>query len=194
MISGDLDFINHMARYYRRRYTRTVVRAPKKKWCSNMISVSLHGTTSLVGEDYVIAIGTDIAENKTETTSPTPIVVKTGNFKVQLDVFCTSVTRKSDMIVYLVYQPEGVAPVGANAVKEYMLKHPEWIIAWKKVDLDVDVGDVTSNSTRITMSSRLKRNLNSGDKIGLYLFSTKGNTLGSEVDMNGMVQFWSCAN
>lgn len=187
-----------MARYYRRRYTRTIVRAPRKKWCSNMIPVDLNVSSINEGTQdnprWTVASGTTLAENKTETSSPTPVVVKTGNFKAQFDLFSNSISAGSDMTIYIIYCPEGVNPTGGLALKDYMLKHPEWVIAWRKVDLDMAAAQVATNSNRITISSRLKRNLNSGDKINIYVFSTVGVNTATVIRMSGMVQFWSCAN
>lgn len=144
---------------------------------------------------YTIAAGTTLAENKTETNSPTPVVVKTGNFKMQFDLIAQNINATPNMTVYIMYCPEGVNPAGGLALRDFMLKHPEWVIAWRKIDLDFFSGSPGNSQTnRITMSSRLKRNLNSGDKVNVYLFSTSGVVATSGVKLSGMCQFWSCAN
>lgn len=123
-----------MARYYRRRYTRTIVRAPKKKWCSNMLPVDFNVNAINEGTQeqprWTLSSGTTLAENKTESTSPTPVVVKTGNFRAQFDLATATVGLGSDMTVYIIYCPEGVNPSGGFALKDFMMKHPEWVIAW----------------------------------------------------------------
>lgn len=187
-----------MARYYRRRY-RTITRAPKKKWCSNMIPVEIQNNAVNQGTQdnpqWTLAVGTTLAVNKTETNSPTPVVVKTGNFRAQFDLIATGVLQTSDMTMFIIYIPEGIAPVGALAVKDIMVKHPEWIIAWKKLDLEYNsTTTATTANQRITMSSRLKRNLNSGDRIDVYLFSTLDTSQNATVAIRGMCQFWTCAN
>ena len=67
-----------MARYYRRRYTRTIVRAPKKKWCSNILDINLRtdgaGVTNPVAT--LSSSFVNLAENKTEANSPTPFLFK----------------------------------------------------------------------------------------------------------------------
>lgn len=67
--------------------------------------------------------------------------------------------------------------------------HPEWILAWKQIGYESLQG--TRNVDRVTFSSRLKRNLNSGDRIVFAL-----NSFGALQDLAllGMCQFWTCAN
>ena len=187
-----------MARYYRRRYTRTIVRAPRKKWCSNMLDINISASSINQGTQeqpvWTLSSGTDLAVNKTESTAPSPVVVKTGNFKLQADFVGNNFTSGSDMTMCICYVPEGVTPIGAASIKDLMIKHPEWIIAWKKVDLDIDSNGAVTATNKITLSSRLKRNLNSGDKISMFLFSTSGCTSSSMLIIRGMCQFWTCAN
>ena len=166
----------------RRRYYRRYVRvAPKKKWASNILVGSV--TTS----NYAT-----IVENSTQTSTPTPVIVKCGNFKVQGDVMFSTggstPTRPVCMNLFLIFCPEGVSPsdglIGA---------HPEWIIGWKTVDVGVirstsESGNPTSS---FSMSSRLKRNLNSGDRIVAILQSSDGSMTGQCVFT---CQYWTCAN
>lgn len=186
-----------MARY--RRYRRTIIRAPRKKWASNMIPVDFNVTAVNEGTQeqtrYAVSAGTTLAENKSETSSPTPVIVKTGNFRAQFDVLIGNGSGMSDMTVFVIYCPEGINPIGGLALRDFMLKHPEWVIAWRKVDLEMTTNLATqTNSNRITINSRLKRNLNSGDKINVYMYSTLGVNASTQVRMSGMVQFWTCAN
>lgn len=187
-----------MARY--RRYRRTIIRAPKKKWCSNMIPIDLNGSSVNQGTtenpQWTVAVGSTLAVNKTETSSPTPVVVKTGNYKLQADVYVRDIGDVADLTLVIIYIPEGVAPLGAVAIKDVMVKHPEWVIAWRKLDVEIaSQGTVLYNSTaRVTVSSRLKRNLNSGDSVNMYLFTAVGASDNTVARMRGMCQFWSCAN
>ena len=51
--------------------------------------------------------------------------------------------------------------------------HPEWIMAWKGLELDGQTGA----GKQVMISSRLSRNLNSGDSIVL-LWSARNTTSG----------------
>lgn len=183
-----------MPRYYRRRYTRTLVK-PKKKWASNFKGVNV-GDNNTVTNTAVAAL---LCQNSVQTALPTPVIVKTGNFKAQLDIIGAVQNARTALVItaYILYVPEGVAPTttgGAsfNSWSQIIDNHPEWIISWKMVSSDViAVQGQDANYDRIQMSSRLKRNLNSGDSIYLVVLSV-GQSSGLQV--NGKVQFWTCAN
>lgn len=187
-----------MARY--RRYRRTIVRAPKKKWASNMIPISSNLTNVNISTDpqnpHYVLFGTALlAENKTETTSPTPVIIKTGNFRAQIDAW-GSLTSTSPMVVYIVYIPEGFGIDAAGATIAMIRAHPEWVMGWKIGDASgwyATSGQADIDFAKLTVSSRLKRNLNSGDKIYLVAYVDPVSS-GNLLTMHGMVQFWSCAN
>lgn len=190
-----------MARYYRRRY-RTIVRAPKKKWCSNIKNVSFNkqNTGSSAGNivDQMV-----LAHNSTEINTPTPIIVKTGNFKLQADFhvyYSTTITDFATQAyarLFIIYIPEGVMPSSPTYLNmsPIITSHPEWILAWKY--FDVTQGAISPNTvadgTKISMSSRLKRNLNTGDSI-YAVFLMDSLPAGATVTVRGMCQFWTCAN
>ena len=162
-------------RYYRRYYRA----APKKKWASNILQGSV--TTSNFGV---------IVDNAVQTATPTPIIVKCGNFKVQGDVMYNttgtgSSNRPALLNFFLIFVPEGITPADS-----LIGSHPEWIIGWKTID----VGTIKATSetavatSTFSFSSRLKRNLNSGDRVVALLQSNDSNMSASCVFT---VQFWT---
>lgn len=183
-----------MARYYRRRtYTRVV--RPKKKWGSNLINVRsdiINSTGETAnGFHYII-----LAQNKTETTVPTPVVIKTGNFKLQADLyFVGGGTGSSEVTatLYIVYVPQGVEPQTANAAETLIQNHPEWIMAWRVLEGGEAPSSGALDSNRFTVSSRMKRNLNSGDSI-ISLLIVENLNPSQKVFLRGKCQFWTCAN
>ena len=64
-------------RYYRKR---TVVVRPKKKWASNISSDSI-----LVNAPDKVP-WKSIVENTSQSSVPTPTILKVGNFKCSMDV------------------------------------------------------------------------------------------------------------
>lgn len=178
-----------MPRYYRRRYTRTLVK-PKKKWATNFVDINAN--SSISGNKVVYA--TLLCQNSTQVGVPTPVVVKTGNFKLQCDAYFTlSQASAVEFSIYIMYVPEGLVPIGFDDTKEFIDKHPEWILAWKYSTFDYVSG--TSNIETIRVSSRLKRNLNSGDSIMLIGLGTTGSGITySARGLSGKCQFWTCAN
>lgn len=171
-------------RYYRRR---TVVRAPKKKWASNMQIGSL-------------ASGSETAkvlvENSVQTATPTPIILKVGNIKLQGDVniinTTSSILSNPSFVVMVFYLPEGIALSAATA-NTVASQHPEWIMAWKMIDTASVTAAAAVASPSFSVSSRLKRNLNSGDRICLgYMTDIASGS--ANIRVNYTAQYWTCAN
>lgn len=182
-----------MARY--RRYRRTIVRAPKKKWGSNIINISsqISNTTGQIANGFHYIV---LAQNKTETTVPTPVIIKTGNFKLQGDLYFSYTATGGTQVVatlYILYIPQGMEPQTANGAETLVQNHPEWIMAWKVLEGGATLGNRSLDSNRFTVTSRLKRNLNSGDSVISLLIVENLNT-DHTVFLKGKCQFWTCAN
>lgn len=179
-----------MPRYYRRRYTRTLVK-PKKKWASNIKELNL-SSTAVNSYGGIV----ELCKNSTQSALPTPVIVKAGNFKVQCDVVASGTDGDlASLIAYVLYLPEGVDPLlqQPNAVHQFIeatvTNHPEWILSWRQIGYEAVQG--TKNVDRVSFSSRLKRNLNSGDRI---VFALTSNGAIQDLALLGMCQFWTCAN
>lgn len=194
-----------MARYYRRRYTRVV--KPKKKWASNIRELRNNYSSGEGVEKAGLAVA--LCLNSTETNlgaaaAPTPVILKTGNYKAQLDVYvATSSANMVSINAYIMYIPEGVFTVSTlpnvhadyTSLRQLVDRHPEWILAWKQCGYD-NVSS-TANLEKVAFSSRLKRNLNSGDQIIFFVLArTDEETAGkiTRLYFTGMCQFWTCAN
>ena len=161
--------INHMARY--RRYRRTIVRAPKKKWASNIVNInSSTSPTSSNSQFSVVSLVT----NAVQTSSPTPVIVKSGNFKVQGDSYISASSSGTFSVsLYVIYAPEGITINDASSANGVIRSHPEWVMAWKFISSDyLSTSGGTSNSNTFSFSSRMKRNLNSGDSILLICLAS----------------------
>ena len=173
----------------RRRYYRRYVRAaPKKKWATNMKTGSLTVNVAAGATGHAEEV---LVSNSTQTASPTPVVVKTGNFKVQGDCFLTStaaVGSTVQVILYVMYLPEVV--FASSSPITTIQDHPEWIMGWKAVDLNF--ASSSSNGNSFSFSTRLKRNLNSGDTVALVaVIRNSGSTMNINAYMNYAVQNWT---
>lgn len=189
-----------MARYYRRRY-RTIVRAPKKKWASNFRDVDME-VPNQDESAHDVYVYKDLAENSTEANSPTPVIVKVGNFKIQAD-FSVAVNTPTTYVVghaptgilYVMYWPQGISASGTIQARTLIQNHPEWIMGWRAIDFDtisVNAGESVGVS-KLSLTSRLKRNLNSGDKI-VCIAMIQNLPAATTFSARGMCQFWTCAN
>lgn len=176
-----------MARY-RTRVRKTVYVKPKKRWATNILSFN----KSFEGAEGLFAATQVLVENSTQNSSPTPTIVKTGNFKIQGD--CT-VSGSSNAVIgismYVIYVPEGITITSPTSAQNLISAHPEWILAWKFIAANRLSSSSTENVDAFSFSSRLKRNLNSGDTIQLIGIGT-GSI--SALNVRGMAQYWTCAN
>ena len=188
MPTADL-FISMARRYYRSK--RTVVVRPKKKWASNFRSGTLTTGTATSTEELVT--------NSVQANLPTPVVLKAGNFKIQGDMSIAFASGGTVPVVVgitavVFFLPEGITLDGTSA-GFVMANHPEWIIAWKQLDGShtTSTSGTTTGSTPFSFSSRLKRNLNSGDRIciGYKLDSSNANATPT---IRYTCQFWTCSN
>ncbi len=166
-------------RYFRYYPRRTVA---KKKWASNIVN----GTVSSSGFSL-------LAQNSSQTTSPTPVIVKCGNFKVQGDVMVqtsgsSSSARPVPLVFYILFVPEGV-----GISDSLVTTHPEWIMGWTVIDASIinSAQGSTTSGNRFSITTRLKRNLNSGDSIVAILQSRDS---AATAQAAFTCQFWTCAN
>lgn len=176
-----------MPRYYRRRYTRVV--RPKKKWASNIATWTNESVSGVPAVSLV--------SNSVQSGTPTPTILKVGNFKVSVDLtFTTGQTVATGyipaVIAYILYVPEGWAVDASTAFNNLIRTHPEWIMATKTMGANSRVDSVFPVDT-LNLSTRLKRNLNSGDRIYLY-FNFNTSAIISSVSITGTCRYWTCAN
>lgn len=181
-----------MPRYYRRRATRVV--RPKKKWATNLVDIDVTNTTGGVGSGKVYMMK-ELCVNSSATATPTPVIVKTGNFKLQFDAsFGLTNGAPLQFSSYIIYVPEGtLVNFGYDDLKNLIDRHPEWILCWKFGSYDYVSAGANGNIDSVRVSSRLKRNLNSGDAIWFFGLATSTQNITS-AGGHGMVQYWTCAN
>lgn len=170
-------------RYYYRRTSR-----PKQKWAINAVSSNVFassGFTVPAGEKG--SVGTIVCTNSTriEASGSSLVssaqILKTGRWKFRGVIVNPS--AGISYIFYLVYVPEGYYTgeedlLVVNEGTDIFFRHPEWVLAWTRRDYtSADQGN------EVSLTSRLKRNLNSGDQIQmrvlLYNNSTSTITVGS---------------
>lgn len=200
-----------MARYSRR--IRVVRKYPKKKWSPFEDSwVDIRGISQRVYEarENIIVCWGQIVDNSTQSSTPTPGVLKVGNFRVTADAaYAVNPNTTVTAACYMVYVPERWLEPDYNqqqtALKlgEIPTTHPEWILARGILQSETSsggTGTMLLNSPSKSFSSRLKRNLQTGDSI-YYLWviqaaSTNGTT-GSQIHMTTCtthVRCYTCFN
>lgn len=168
-----------MARFYKYRkiYKRMY---PRKRWATNIktheniITVGPQGNSGL--ESYVIC------ENSSTGSVPTPTILKFGRFKIKGDIRTTAANAANVTTanIYVIFVPEGISN-GAGLITS----HPEYILGWTTISMD------TGNAFSLTSS--LKRNLNSGDQIQVCVTIDTTQRPQSDVNFNiyYTVQYWT---
>jgi len=125
----------------------------KKKWASYMKELTPANVTIQAGQ-----VGGGFAScviNSSQDSTPTPTIIKVKYCKCAFD-FSSSVLFNQGFVC-LMFVPQGVTPTINSPIQ-----HPEWVMAWRGMEIDASG---TAKGTQVMLSSRLSRNLNSGDSI-----------------------------
>lgn len=108
-----------------------------------------------------------LAANSGDAATPTPSILKVKNFKCQIQLEA-SLEYYSSVMLAICYLPQGYT-VTPNTITY----HPEWLMGWKMVDMkQTSTSSVPSLNTAkasASFSSRLSRNLKSGDGVALLI-------------------------
>ena len=159
-----------------------------KKWSPVLVNIS--GELLTIPGNSNAGWSISLCANAANTTTaPTATVIKCGNFKVSFEVEAGGTPNSSATgRAFIMFVPQGVTPS-----KDWPSQHPEYIMAWRSIQ----VGGTTS---AVTIQTRLKRNLNSGDEIYLIVQVWNYNTYSQEVPNNiyvklvGACTYVCCAN
>lgn len=174
--------------------------AAKKKWASQMTIQRLQQENEAQSLQYLTLV-----QNSTESATPTPVIVKTGNFKVQVDAYAVVTTADRSLvnaIAFIAYVPQGYTLDGNTGTRytvmqNFLKQHPEWVMCWKQLDFTSSSGTASPDAVSVSFSSRLKRNLNSGDKIIFSVaYQENGIVPSSSNSFTYQVacQYWTCSN
>lgn len=188
-------------RYTYRRYRRTY---PKQKWQLSLVEPTAFNFSPVMTAQTFVAKHSNICQTvvPTDATAASVVsannIVKTGNFRVKgsFNIGGTDTDRLS-IIIYVIFVPQGIDPDNTgvsttNLATSIFYSHPEWVLCWTRRDMD----NSTDNDD-FSMSSRLKRNLNSGDsvKLGILIMNnTNSNLSAVSVRLSSTVQYAARAN
>lgn len=144
----------------RRYYRRTRVIRPKKKWASGIKTINFNISPESETPELRVPY-TGLVINASQTSNPTPVILKAGNFKVNADVYVTLPQGGTNihLVAFIVFLPEGIAPADNQQFGNLITSHPEYIMAWKQIDAEyAKVTDTAGqiNTQRVAFSSRLK--------------------------------------
>lgn len=169
-----------MPRYYKYRRTYFPKSYPRKRWATNLVN----STT-----DIVIPSGSSgafntkiICTNSTQSSNPTPVLVKFGRLKIKGDIrySLTDIANYASAVLYVMFVPQG------NELDTALIQnHPEYLLGWTTISMD--------SGNTFSLSTTLKRNLNSGDSIALYIGVSAVNTVQAQTSFSFFYtcQFWT---
>jgi len=162
------------------RPTRISKRRSNKKWSPVLTHAGV--TQDIASRATSFTTGDLCINSSNITTAPTATVIKAGNFKVVADVNVSNPFNGSGRM-YVMYLPQGYTPTIDTPEQ-----HPEWILCWRGFEPGL------SGLQSISMQSKLKRNLNSGDRISLFCSTVNLSTSESNLSLSITVSYVCCAN
>lgn len=165
----------------RRRYYRARRVYPKQKWLPVNNELGMNGSDALPGAAFIITTqpitqntSRNIDDGGGNVSSAT--IIKVGRVKIK-GVITSSTTTGIGMsyIIGIAYIPEGYAiSQTANGLgslgTSFFYKHPEWIMCWTRMDYSN-----AGQGNEFSLSSRLKRNLNTGDQLVVFRIAVNSN-------------------
>lgn len=188
-----------MARkYYRSR--RTYRRYARKKWTPYNSEVTIAAPANQLGQGYILesaapciygssnSLGNYAAAS--DALSAINYYVCRVRFKGVLNV--ANVTGLN-YVVYLCYVPNaatidnGTNPIqDANLRQAYFYLHPEYVLAWTRLDYIANTGD----TGEIKLYSKIKKRISPGDRICLVILSR--NNSGGAATIANLQGTFSC--
>lgn len=167
-----------MVRRYKRYSRRRRYYRSKKRWTPYNSDIVLAQPANLTN-DYVREIGVNAifgASNSLGNYAAASDALSAVNYYVCRcrfkGVFVTPMSSGVSYVVYLCYIPNAVTiddnPRQSQNLREaYFYLHPEYILAWTRMDYISNTGD----TGEISLYSRITKRLSPGDRIGLYILA-----------------------
>lgn len=170
-------------RYYR----------PKSKWAANITRVENQTLTANTGEFHGEIT---LASNPVQLNTTVSQIFTVKNVEFFFD-FGTPIESGQRLIegitAYIMFVPQGMA-IG----NDYAEKHPEYIMAMRYYggpQPEIDTINAYSNMRNpLRIKTRLARKLNTGDSIILYIQGYNQSTNSLDIDINGVLRWWTKAN
>ena len=194
-----------MPRYYR-KYTKTIVKAPKRPW-NNGYTIQNYDIITLNGYDN--AVGSSVVVNVSDSTAPSPTTIQCKHVKVYGTVCLQGNVTESGPATpvyvqsYICYIPQLVyteieAAASSvtqlfNIVTKIVHYHPEWIMSQKNVNVKFQGGLPGEHDvTKFTQTSgKMKRNLKSGDRL-MHLMLFKNLTSAANYNRSLYFEYQYC--
>lgn len=176
----------------RRTSRRTRVIRPRVKWSPHMETIQ--DTLQVAANAAYAYYPHVVCANAGDSHLPSVPVVQVTRINYQGHLAQNQTS--AEWYLYFIYVPEGVDATLANwtAWQNYINAHPEYIMA-----RTIGTSDYTTSgntTTTLKLSTRMKRNLNSGDQvIALFVWSTLFPYNGAlSLPMQGQISYYTKVN
>ena len=173
-----------MARYQRyRRYRR--FRA--KRWSSRIQNMDI---TQSVASGQNFFVFRNLATNPVQDADTVSNRYTVKNIRVQFTLEQNSTAEANSLEncqAFILFIPQGFTASSATAYD-----HPEWIMASKHIGIPLSVNNPGYNP--LTMSTRLSRKLDTGDKIIFCVQGTNTTTTNVTGRITGIIRYNTKAN
>lgn len=165
----------------RRRYYRSRRVYPKQKWLPVNNELGMNGLEMLGAASFVTTVQ-PITENSSRNITDgggnvsSATIIKIGRVKIKGVLSVSTTGGAVSYIIGIAYVPEGytinqTATGIGNLGNTFFYKHPEWIMCWTRIDYNN-----AGQGNEFSLSSRLKRNLNTGDQIVAFRIAVNSST------------------
>lgn len=191
---------------YRRYNTKKIVVKPKQIWtlgrgtgAGKVLGIKKpSGTTGWESERVTNYSTISLVKAADDTINLSAPVIKIKHLKCEVtrsyqDTDSDMVRTIAKMKAYLLYLPQGVEFSQKNVtcgISETIANHPEWVLAEKT--LNVNYTSPTWNNTTAKVTSKLAKNLRSGDQIILVVGTTYYSALVGDKDFTGKYIPYNC--
>lgn len=169
-----------MAKKYRRRYRR------KGRWSANIQEFNSTSAAS-VGSFYV---SNTLVTNPVQNNNTVSQQFTVKNIEATFEFETTTSTGSNyveNLTIYVMYRPQGM-----TITTNFNTEHPEYIMNYRFIGNPMANTSAYRNPLKI--KTRLSRRLQTGDQIILYIKGYNPNNTNTEINLKGIVRWWTKAN
>lgn len=164
----------------RRRYYRSRRTFPKPKWSIN--TNTYVGSAGATNAQCITIADIPLIENPSRNNAAgnpanaSAQILKAARIKIK-GVILSGMAAGQTCLAAIMYIPENITATAVNTAmgnqgNTIFYCHPEWLMGWTRMDYTN-----AAQRNEFSITSRLKRNLNPGDKISLVVYNIN-NTAG----------------
>lgn len=179
---------------------RTYYRRYKKKWTPYNSEVSVAAPGAQLASGYILENAVNCiygSSNSLGAYAAASDALSAINYYVCRvrfkGVLLGTATQGVNYVIYLCYVPNAVTiDNGANPIQDsnlrdaYFYKHPEYVLAWTRLDYVNGTGD----TGEVNLYSRIKKRLSPGDRLSIVVLSR--NSSNAQQTLSSLQGTFSC--